>query len=214
MALQTITQLWLLTTSWLVWMSLEVSNLIALRVTDSEFLCFVGTPRILWCDLGTENTHVAFLQPFLRRNGTDCFSGEHSFHYGKSVSNQVSIFNYINTSLCQSQISSLHRGLKLGGHTWNDALLDGGLNFFRYCSMATLIFVLFYLFFIVIRECSSVVFMMRLTAYIGWFCMSVYISTFLIWEEVIYFVQGLSSVLLHAHYSTRARYSGSWMEYT
>ena len=46
--------------------------------------------------------------------------------------------------------------------------------------MATLIFVLFYLFFIVIRECSSVVFMMRLTAYIGWFCMSVYISTFLI----------------------------------
>ena len=48
-----------------------------------------GTPRILRCDLGTENCNVAFLQPFLRHNGTDCFAGEHSFRYGKSVSNQV-----------------------------------------------------------------------------------------------------------------------------
>lgn len=101
-------------------MSLEVSNLtvLILRVIDSEFLCFVGTPRILRCDLGTENTHVAFLQPFLRRNGTDCFSGEHSFRYGKSVSNQVSIFNYIKyITMSVTEISSLHRGLKLGGHT-------------------------------------------------------------------------------------------------
>jgi hypothetical protein len=47
-----------------------------------------GTPSILHCDLGTENSHLAFLQPFLRRNGPDSYAGEHSFRYGRSVSNQ------------------------------------------------------------------------------------------------------------------------------
>lgn len=39
--------------------------------------------------MGTENSNVAFIQPFLRRNGTDCFAGENSF---RSVSNQVKIY--------------------------------------------------------------------------------------------------------------------------
>ena len=42
--------------------------------------------------MGSENAHtpgIAFLQPFLRHNLSDCFAGEHSFRYGKSVSNQV-----------------------------------------------------------------------------------------------------------------------------
>ena len=48
-----------------------------------------GTPRILRCDMGTENSNIAFIQPFLRRYGTDCFAGDSSFRYGRSVSNQV-----------------------------------------------------------------------------------------------------------------------------
>ena len=50
---------------------------------------YTGTPCILKCDCGTENTTLAFVHPFLRRNGSDCFAGEYSFRYGKSVSNQV-----------------------------------------------------------------------------------------------------------------------------
>ena len=48
-----------------------------------------GTPRLLRCDCGTENTTLAFIHPFLRRHGSDCFAGEYSFRYGKSVTNQV-----------------------------------------------------------------------------------------------------------------------------
>lgn len=40
-------------------------------------------------DRGTENTKIAFMQPFLRRHGTDSLSGEKSFRYGRSVHNQV-----------------------------------------------------------------------------------------------------------------------------
>ena len=52
--------------------------------------------------MGSENAHIAFLQPFLRRNGSDCFAGEHSFRYGKSVSNQV--YNMIITVLPRNLI--------------------------------------------------------------------------------------------------------------
>lgn len=57
----------------------------------------IGVPRILRSDCGTENTHIAFLQSFLRRNHGDCFSGSASFRYGKSVSNQVGTKYYIIT---------------------------------------------------------------------------------------------------------------------
>ena len=51
-----------------------------------------GYPFVLRCDLGSENAYLAFLQPFMRRNGNDCCAGERSFRYGKSVSNQVYIW--------------------------------------------------------------------------------------------------------------------------
>lgn len=50
---------------------------------------FVGCPTLLRTDRGTENANVAFLQPFLRRDGEDSFAGEKSFMYGRSTSNQV-----------------------------------------------------------------------------------------------------------------------------
>ena len=40
-------------------------------------------------DRGVENSTVAFMQPFLRRNGTDGLSDQNSFQYGRSASNQV-----------------------------------------------------------------------------------------------------------------------------
>ena len=47
-----------------------------------------GTASIVRADRGTENVKVAGIQRFLRRNDTDSFSGNSSFMYGKSVSNQ------------------------------------------------------------------------------------------------------------------------------
>ena len=46
---------------------------------------------MLRCDRGSENAKVAYIQPFLRRHGTDPQSGSKSFQYGRSVSNQVYI---------------------------------------------------------------------------------------------------------------------------
>lgn len=52
---------------------------------------YVGAPKLLRCDLGTENSRLAYLQPFLRRGGS---LSDQSFQYGKSVSNQVSTIMY------------------------------------------------------------------------------------------------------------------------
>ena len=51
-------------------------------------------------DRGTENSKLAFLQPFLRRNNcSDGLAGVASFQYGKSASNQTYFHkNYTNTS--------------------------------------------------------------------------------------------------------------------
>jgi len=51
---------------------------------------YIGAPTILRADRGTENTNIAFLQPFLRDDGEDSFAKEKSFMYGRSTSNQVS----------------------------------------------------------------------------------------------------------------------------
>ena len=48
-----------------------------------------GAPAVLRCDLGTENTTLAFIQPYLRQRGRDSFAGENSFRYGRSTSNQA-----------------------------------------------------------------------------------------------------------------------------
>ena len=45
-------------------------------------------PRILRCDLGTENSTLALLHPFFRHRAADPLAGLNSFMYGKSVSNQ------------------------------------------------------------------------------------------------------------------------------
>ena len=47
-----------------------------------------GTARIIRGDRGTENVNVAAIQRFFRRSSNDDFSGEKSFIYGKSTSNQ------------------------------------------------------------------------------------------------------------------------------
>ena len=56
---------------------------------DNHANYVAGCPRITRCDRGTENSRVAFLQPFLRRNGLDALAKENSFQYGRSASNQV-----------------------------------------------------------------------------------------------------------------------------
>lgn len=65
--------------------------MIALHWPVHAFWITVGVPRLMRTDCGTENTNISFIQPFLRRNHTDCYSGLNSFRYGKSVSNQVSV---------------------------------------------------------------------------------------------------------------------------
>ena len=47
-----------------------------------------GVPRVVRDDCGTETTHIAAVQRFLRRDGLDSMAGEKSFLYGKSVANQ------------------------------------------------------------------------------------------------------------------------------
>ena len=47
-----------------------------------------GVPRVLRGDQGNENSTVAAVQRFLRRNSTDALSGTENILYGRSVSNQ------------------------------------------------------------------------------------------------------------------------------
>ena len=54
-----------------------------------RFTLLLGCPRIVRADRGSENAKVAFMQPFLRRDGTDSQADWRSFHYGRSVANQV-----------------------------------------------------------------------------------------------------------------------------
>lgn len=47
-----------------------------------------GGPRVVRGDRGTENDYLCGIQRFLRRKSNDSFSGESSFMYGTSLSNQ------------------------------------------------------------------------------------------------------------------------------
>ena len=47
-----------------------------------------GTATKIRADLGSENSYVYGIQTFFRRNDNDKFSGNRSFQYGKSTSNQ------------------------------------------------------------------------------------------------------------------------------
>ena len=75
----------------ILWLNVGPSNNDP-RVIASYYLSCVqqnrGVPMIMRGDRGTENSHVAGIQRFLRRNSCDAFSGNDSFMYGRSVSNQ------------------------------------------------------------------------------------------------------------------------------
>ena len=57
--------------------------------------CFVyiGCPRFLRTDLGSENSNIAFLQPLLQHH----LSNTVSHFYGKSIMNQVYLYYYYYT---------------------------------------------------------------------------------------------------------------------
>ena len=92
----------------------------------------VGCPTILRTDRGTENTNIAFLQPFLRDQHDDPFAKEKSFMYGRSTSNQVCLpcislfvcFNRAQTSV-----------LRLGGDSSARMLRNGGWIILRYVKL-------------------------------------------------------------------------------
>lgn len=63
------------------------SNLIATYYLET--LKKIGcSPRLLMCDLGTENPMLSLLQPYFRYSARDSMARMKSFMYGKSTSNQ------------------------------------------------------------------------------------------------------------------------------
>ncbi|XP_028409540.1 uncharacterized protein LOC114532161 [Dendronephthya gigantea] len=62
------------------------------RIVGQYYLNYIrqigGAPRIVRSDYGTENVHIAAMQRFFRSSANDSFSGDKSFMYGKSTSNQ------------------------------------------------------------------------------------------------------------------------------
>ena len=89
-------------------------------------LLFVGTPCILRTDLGTENSTLAFMQPFLRRNHSDRFHGIESFRYGMSTSNQVCAIQLYCLDL---NICAHFSELKHGGAYCDGGGQNGGCSF-------------------------------------------------------------------------------------
>lgn len=94
----------------ILWLKVGVSN------NDPSFIAkyfldvikdLGGTARVVRSDCGTENTYVAGIQQFLRRNSNDDLAKEKSFIYGKSVSNQR----------IEAWWSQLRRG---GGDWWRE----------------------------------------------------------------------------------------------
>ena len=81
------------------------------------------------CDRGTENSRIAYLQPFLRRDCHDQLAGSASFQYGRSASNQASFTAVICVVL---YMQYYFRELSGGGASCEGGQLLGGLNFFRY----------------------------------------------------------------------------------
>ena len=90
-----------------------------------------GCPRLISADLGSENARIAYLQPFLRRNGTDTLAGSESFRYGKSVHNQVYIIwvllleSYLRNALTSQENRAMVENYASVVHTVVDRLLSG-----------------------------------------------------------------------------------------
>ena len=75
----------------IMWLEVGMSNNDPTVVARYFVKCVIemgGTARIVRADCGTENSHVAAIQRFLRNNSDDSFRAEKSFIYGRSVSNQ------------------------------------------------------------------------------------------------------------------------------
>jgi hypothetical protein len=74
-----------------LWLEVSSSNndpeIVAKYYTD-YVNAIGGTARIIRVDRGTENVNVEAMQQFFRRLSTDDFSGDKSFMYGRSTSNQ------------------------------------------------------------------------------------------------------------------------------
>ena len=64
-------------------------SVIIISFFNIVLIILTGCPRILRADRGTENSRIAYIQPFLRRNCHDSLAGASSFQYGRSASNQV-----------------------------------------------------------------------------------------------------------------------------
>ena len=80
-------------------------NCIILLTGDALVTYNIGLPSIVRADLGTENTTIAWIQPFLRRHGLDSACNM-SFRYGHSVSNQV----YRALNYCAVMVTVNNRG--------------------------------------------------------------------------------------------------------
>ena len=65
-------------------------------------------PRIIRCDLGTENSTIKLLQPYFRMECDDEFSGMNSFMAGKSTSNQriEAFWGMLRRQVCDFWINS------------------------------------------------------------------------------------------------------------
>ena len=61
-----------------------------------------GTPCVLRTDCGTDNTRLAFIQPFLRRDHLDCFAGSDSFRYGNAGERGVKTFQSRHSMHCMA----------------------------------------------------------------------------------------------------------------
>ena len=58
-----------------------------------KLITYLGLPKVVRADRGTENSIIAYVQPTLRSIHNDSLSAEMSFRYGRSSSNQVNTLN-------------------------------------------------------------------------------------------------------------------------
>ena len=75
----------------IMWLEVDHSNNNPQIIANYYLKCvrrIGGAPTILRSDCGTENCYVAAIQRFFREGHGDPLAGDHSFMYGRSVSNQ------------------------------------------------------------------------------------------------------------------------------
>ena len=84
-------------------------------------------PCVMRCDMGTENAHLSYLQPYFTRNSDGPFAGDNSFVYGKSTSNQrIEAWWSILRKQCLDFWISLFKDMRDSGllHTHNEQHLN------------------------------------------------------------------------------------------